>query len=102
MAATVSFKLGFGADVEAVRATLLALARAHPLFVGDPEPAVEVTDNDDTGITVRLVAWAPDQPAAWKLGTELRERAVDALATQGVPVSAQQIALVNLGGEGEA
>jgi len=102
MAATVSFKLDFGADVEAVRATLLELARAHPLIVDDPEPAVEVTDNDDTGITVRLLAWAADQPDAWKLGTDLRERAVGALATQEVPVSAQRIAFVDRGGGGEA
>ncbi|MHB9150382.1 MAG: mechanosensitive ion channel family protein [Thermoleophilia bacterium] len=101
MAAAVSFKLDFGVDVEAVRSILLELARAHPLAVADPEPAVEVTDNDESGITVRLLAWAADQPDAWTLGAEVREKAVGMLAARGTPTSARRITLVDRGGGGE-
>lgn len=101
MAAAVSFKLDFGADVEAVRSILLELARAHPLTIADPEPAVEVTDNDDSGITVRLLAWAADQPDAWTVGSDVREKAAGLLAASGTPTSARRITLVDRGGGGE-
>jgi len=100
MAASVSLRLDFATDVEAVRATLLDLARSHPLFIGDPEPDVELIDTDDAGITVRLTAWAADQPDAWRLGAELREQAVKAIALAGVPVSVQRIRLVDGGSPG--
>ena len=100
MAASVSLRLDFATDVEAVRATLLDLARSHPLFTGDPEPDVELIDTDDAGITVRLTAWAADQPDAWRLGAELREQAVKAIALAGVPVSVQRIRLVDGGSPG--
>ena len=102
MAAAVSFKLDFGTDVEAVRSTLMGIVRAHPLAIFDPEPAVEVTDSDDSGITVRLLVWAADQSSAWTLGTDVREQAFAALTSQGTPPSARRIALVETGGRGEA
>lgn len=97
MAATVSLRLDFAADVESVRVTLLEFARAHPLCIDDPEPDVDLVDTNDSGITVRLTAWAADQPDAWKLGVALRERAVKEIAQAGVPLSAQRVRLVDRG-----
>lgn len=97
MAATVSLRLDFAADVESVRVTLLEFARAHPLCIDDPEPDVELVDADDAGITVRLTAWAADQPDAGKLGAALRERAVKEIAQAGVPLYAQRVRLVDRG-----
>ena len=98
MAATVSLRLDFGADVAAVRASLLELARAHPLVIDEPPPEVEVTDNDELGITVRLKVWALHQPDAWTSGTVLREQAVAAMVALGVPISAQRVSLADHGG----
>jgi small-conductance mechanosensitive channel len=97
MAATVSLRLDFAADVESVRVTLLEFARTHPLCIDDPEPDVELVDADDAGITVRLTAWAADQPDAGKLGAALRERVVKEIAQAGVPLSAQRVRLVDRG-----
>ncbi|MBU2601769.1 MAG: mechanosensitive ion channel family protein [Actinobacteria bacterium] len=94
MAAGIVMRLDFTADLDAVRSTLLELARAHPLFIPEPEPEVEVVDTDDSGVSVRLTAWAADQPDAWKLGAALREQALKALAAQGVPISARRIRLI--------
>lgn len=101
MAAAVNLKIGFDSDIEAVRTLLLGLARAHPLTIDDPEPAVEIVENDAAGMTVRLVAWGAEQSDAWTLGTELREQAIVAMSDQGVPVSAQRFILVERGGGGE-
>ncbi len=94
MAAGIVMRLDFSADIDSVRATLLDLARAHPLLIPEPQPEVEVVDTDDSGISVRLTAWAADQPDAWKLGAALREQAFKAMSAQGVPMSASRIRLV--------
>lgn len=86
MPALVTLRLDFAADVAAVRALLLEEARAHPLFVADPEPSVQVIDADDLGVSVRLVAWAPSQGDAWNLATDVRERVVTRLASLPAPV----------------
>jgi small conductance mechanosensitive channel len=84
MPALVTLRLEYGADVEAVRALLLAEARAHPVFLAAPEPVVQVVDADDLGVSVRLMAWAPTQADAWRLAVEVRESVVKKLAESGV------------------
>ncbi len=86
MPAVVLLRLDYGADVEAVRAVLLEEARAHPLFLSDPEPAVYVVDADDVGVSVRLTAWAANQNDAWTMAVELREKVVQRLTAADVPV----------------
>jgi small conductance mechanosensitive channel len=86
MPALVVLRLDYGADVEAVRAVLLKEAQAHPLFLADPEPSVQVVDADEMGVSVRLMAWAPTQADAWTLAAAVRESAVRKLASSAVPV----------------
>jgi len=88
MPAIVVVRLAYEADVETVRTVLLEEARAHPLLLADPEPSVQVIDADDFGVSVRLVAWAPNPVDAWTLGVEIRERALRRLNEAGVPVGA--------------
>ncbi len=85
MPALVLLRLEYNADVETVRTILLDEARAHPLFLPDPEPSVQVVDADDLGVSVRLSAWAATQADAWTLAVDVRERAVRRLAASGVP-----------------
>lgn len=86
MPALVVLRLDYGADLEAVRAVLLDEARAHPLFMADPEPSVRVIDADELGVTVRLTAWTACQTDAWTLSADVRESAVRGLAAHAVSI----------------
>jgi len=86
MPALVVLRLDYTADVDAVRALLLEEARAHPLFLAEPPPSVQVVDADDFGVSVRLMAWAPTQADAWTLAVEVRERVVRKMAESKVPM----------------
>lgn len=86
MPAVVLLRLDYGADVDAVRAVLLEEARAHPLCLPEPEPAVYVVDADNLGVSIRLTAWAADQSDAWQMAVELREKVVKRLRAAEVPI----------------
>lgn len=86
MPAQVVLRVDYGADVDAVRALLLREAQAHPLFLSEPEPSVQVVDADELGVSLRLMAWAPTQADAWTLAVEVRESVVCKLAAAAVPV----------------
>jgi small conductance mechanosensitive channel len=86
MPALVLLRLDYSADVESVRALLLAEAQAHALFLAEPPPLVQVVEADDMGVSVRLMAWAPTQADAWTLAVDVRETVVRKLAASKVPV----------------
>ncbi len=86
MPALVLLRLDYGADVELVRSLLLQEARAHPLFLPEPEPSVQVVEADEVGVSVRLMAWAPTQADAWTLAVDVREGVLHKLAASAVPV----------------
>jgi len=86
MPAIVLLRLEYGTDIAVVRSLLLEEARLHPLFLGEPEPSVQVVEADEVGITVRLMAWAATQADAWTLAVDLRERLVKKLAAAKVPI----------------
>jgi small conductance mechanosensitive channel len=84
--AIVTLRMQYGADVDEVRKLLLKLARAHPLFLDEPPPSVTVTEANDMGVTVRLMAWASTQSDALALATSVREEAVARLPDIATPV----------------
>jgi small-conductance mechanosensitive channel len=86
MPALVVLRLDYSADVEPIRSLLLKEAEAHPLFLAEPPPSVQVIDADELGVSVRLTAWAPSQADAWTLAVEVRESVVRKLAAAKVPV----------------
>ncbi len=86
MPAQIDLRLDFKADMETVRSLLLEEAKAHPLFLPDPAPSVQVVDADDLGVSVRLLAWTRSQSDAWTLAVEVRERVIRGLAALDVPV----------------
>jgi len=81
--AVVVLRLDYGADIGLVRSVLLEEARAHPAFLPVPEPTVQVTAADDTGLSVRLIAWCADQARAFDLAADVREKALATLAEAG-------------------
>jgi small conductance mechanosensitive channel len=86
MPAVVLLRLAYGADLDTVRALLLEEARAHPLFVAEPAPSVQVVDADNFGVSVRLAAWTASQGDAWTLAVEVREKVLSKLTALAVPV----------------
>jgi small-conductance mechanosensitive channel len=82
----VLLRLQYGADVEAVRNLLLDEARAHPSLLDDPAPSVVVTEADNLGVTVRLLAWAATQADAWAMASTIRESALARLPDVATPV----------------
>jgi small conductance mechanosensitive channel len=85
MPAIVLLRLDYGADVDAVRAMLLEEAHSHPLFLPEPQPSVQVTNADDLGVTVRLMAWTSGEADAWTLAVQVRENVARRLAASDVP-----------------
>ncbi len=85
MPAIVLLRMDYSADVETVRDLLLQEARAHPLFLAEPAPSVQVVDADDLGVSVRLLAWASTQGDAWTMAVDVRETTVRRLAASKVP-----------------
>ena len=86
MPALVLFRLAYGSDVDAVRKLLIEEVRGHRLFVDDPPPSVLVTEADNLGVTVRLMAWAANQADAWTMTTEVRESVLAKLPEVATPV----------------
>lgn len=86
MPAVLLLRVEYDADVEVVRNALLEEARAHPLFIPYPAPAVYVVDADNLGVSVRLTAWAANQGDAWTMAVEVRERVLQRLRAAEVPV----------------
>lgn len=73
MAALVSLRLSYGADLEAVRTLLLETARNHPAALPEPEPVVQVLEADNWGLTVRLTVWTSSQSDAFDMAADIRE-----------------------------
>lgn len=82
--AVVTFRLTHPADLDWVRSMAIEEARAHPDYLDDPTPSVDVEAVDKDGMTLRLVTWAVDRPHAVDLTVALRERLVRRLTEAGV------------------
>ncbi len=78
-AAIVLLRLSYSADLEAVRSLLLDAARNHPSLLPEREPTVQVVDADSTGVSMRLMAWAPTQGEAVTMAADIREAVVSKL-----------------------
>jgi small conductance mechanosensitive channel len=94
--AVVNLRFAYGVDVGMLRSLLLEIARSEPYFVDDPVPAVQVVAVDDTGITVRLVAWSSNAPEAWDFAAALREAALRRLAEAGLERSSYHVSVDSL------
>ncbi len=87
--ALVMLRLQYGSDVDAVRKLLLDEVRGHRFFIDDPPPSVLVTEADNLGVTVRLMAWAADQADAWTMTAEIRESVLAKLPDDSYPGGAE-------------
>ncbi|MEO2006999.1 MAG: mechanosensitive ion channel protein MscS, partial [Candidatus Poribacteria bacterium] len=52
--------VAYGTDTELVSKLLIEVARAHPLALADPEPAVQLTTFGSSSLDFVLLVWIPD------------------------------------------
>ena len=62
-------------------------ARNAAQVLAEEDPTwVRVVDTADSSVVLRLYFWAKDQPTAWKMKTELRERIKKRFDKEGVEI----------------
>jgi small-conductance mechanosensitive channel len=95
MIAVVDLRLDYGGDVQAVRSLLLKAASEHPSFLTEPEPSIHVEKVNDSGISVRLKAWAPSKDEASALAAHVRETVTSQLQEAGATVGVTSIQILS-------
>jgi len=95
MVAAVDLRLDYGGDVQAVRSLLLKAVGEHPSFLTEPEPSVRVEKANDSGLSVRLKAWAPSKDEASALAGHVRETVTSQLQEAGATVGMTSIQIVS-------
>lgn len=77
--AVAQFSVGYGADLDQVRALLLEAASACPAWDKKEPPSCGVSELTDQGYRLKAAAWASNPKLASELATQLRERGLQAL-----------------------
>ena len=94
--------VGYGADLDRVRALLLEAAQACPAWSPKSPPSMEVDELTDTGIRVKLYGWADSPQRACELAPQLREAGVRALQKAGIELPAGRLRSVDTAAEPKA
>jgi small-conductance mechanosensitive channel len=83
-AQTVTVPVAAGADLERARAVLQEAAEGVPGRIAAPAPTVHVTDVTNLFVTLSITAWVADGGGALQVASDLRERAIAALRSEGM------------------
>ena len=88
---TAEFGIEYGADLEAVRELLLAVADEHPAILEEPEPSVQFMALAGDSIDVQARFWIaePDRREFLTVRSAFLEAAVDRLLEAGVEVGTE-------------
>lgn len=78
--------VAYGSDVDLVRDTLLELARAHPMVITQPEPAVVFADFGASSLDFELRCFLRDVAWVVVVGSELRFAINKAFAEKGIEI----------------
>lgn len=98
----VATSVAHGEDLQAARARLVEIARAHPKVLSEPEPALVATGLvADNRITAELRAWVRTGDVQSARG-ELIEAVRNAMIEMGIgtPAAAREIRVLHQGAEG--
>jgi hypothetical protein len=87
----VPIGVDYGSDVKAVRAALLAAARAHPSVLREPRPQVQMRGFGDHALNFELLVWTRDPKNQFTLVSDLNYRIEAELERHGVRVPFQQL-----------
>lgn len=84
----IEIKVGvaYGSNVEMVRDILLELARAHPMVLADPEPAVMFRDFGASSLDFELRCFLRDIAWVVIVGSELRFSIYEAFNARGIEI----------------
>lgn len=82
----VRIGVAYGTDVNMVRDTLLELARAHPMVLSDPEPAVVFSDFGASSLDFELRCFLHDIGWVVIVASELRFSINDVFAEKGIDI----------------
>jgi len=78
--------IGYGADLDAARASLLACAAGDDRLLAEPPPAVIVKELGDSAVNLELHLWAADPGRRNAIRSDYLERAKRALDAAGIPI----------------
>jgi small-conductance mechanosensitive channel len=81
----------YGSDVAAVRAALLAAARAHPAVLREPRPQVQLRAFGGSSLDFELLVWTRDPKNQFTLVSDLNYRVEAELERHGVRVPFPQL-----------
>ena len=69
---TLDVGVAYGSDVEQVKAIMVALCKAHPEVLDDPEPVAYFTNFGDSSLDFRAVCRVAKWGDQWRVSEELR------------------------------
>ena len=78
--------IGYGADLDAARASLLACAAGDDRLLAAPPPAVIVKELGDSAVNLELHVWAADPAGRNAIRSDYLERAKRALDAAGISI----------------
>lgn len=87
----VPIGVDYGSDVGAVRAALLAAARAHPAVLREPRPQVQLRAFGGSSLDFELLVWTRDPKNQFTLVSDLNFRIEAELERHGVRVPFPQL-----------
>jgi potassium efflux system protein len=87
----VPIGVDYGSDVSAVRAALLAAARAHPAVLREPRPQVQLRAFGGSSLDFELLVWTRDPKNQFTLVSDLNYRIEAELEHHGVRVPFPQL-----------
>jgi len=98
-----TFEVGYGDDLDRVRAVLLEIAENHPLTFEDPPPQVIVGGHGENAIIVYLRMWSKKEDY-WTIYFELMEKVKKAFDEAGIniPYPQRDVRLIGNEKKGEA
>lgn len=96
----IQFGIGYGADIGAARAALIALAQSTEGVFKEPAPAVLVSECADSAVNIMLRLWC-DEKDYWRLKFALTEGGKLALDAAGIEIPFPQMDVHIRGEAGE-
>ncbi|MBU6374786.1 MAG: mechanosensitive ion channel family protein [Bdellovibrionales bacterium] len=84
------FKVGYGADLNRARDTLLECCRNIPEIQSNPAPVVYITEAQDGGVTLKVAYFLQDYGSQFRLQDRVLSAGLKALEEAGVPASYQR------------
>jgi small-conductance mechanosensitive channel len=82
--------IGYGSSVDKAVQVAMDLMKAHELVLGDPAPAVVVTELADSSVNLQLRAWT-ETGNYWGVKGDLTKSILEALGPAGVEIPFPQL-----------